>query len=80
MGLRIIEFMLNNNLGFEDGERRLILLLSYTNHALDQVFDALFDIDSLMKLFSAAENPFVRVGSRSNVERIQRFYYDRQCN
>lgn len=72
MGLRIVEFMLNNNLGYEDGENKPILLLSYTNHALDQVFDALFDMDSLMKLFSSTKNPFVRVGSRSNIERIQR--------
>ncbi|XP_062603583.1 NFX1-type zinc finger-containing protein 1-like [Saccostrea cucullata] len=71
MGLRIAEFLLNNNLGQEVGEKRPILLLSYTNHALDQFFNALFDMDSLRKLFSGTTQPFVRVGSRSNVERIQ---------
>lgn len=71
MGLRVVQFLLNNNCGFVDSEKRPILLLSYTNHALDQIFDALFDVDSLLGLFSAGEIPFVRVGSRSNVERIQ---------
>lgn len=71
MGLRVVQFLLNNICGFVDSEKRPILLLSYTNHALDQIFDALFDVDSLLGLFSAGEIPFVRVGSRSNVERIQ---------
>ena len=71
MGLRILEFLLNNDLGFHNSEKRPILLLSYTNHALDQIFDALFDMDSLSKIFSAGGNPFVRVGSRSIVPRIQ---------
>ncbi|XP_062603584.1 NFX1-type zinc finger-containing protein 1-like [Saccostrea cucullata] len=71
MGLKIVEFMINNRLGCSERGRNPILLLSYTNHALDQFFNALFDIESLQKLLHRSEPPFVRIGSQSNIERIK---------
>ncbi|XP_061166134.1 NFX1-type zinc finger-containing protein 1-like [Saccostrea echinata] len=71
MGLRIMEFLLYNKSKFE--ESRPILLLSYTNHALDQFFEKLLDSVSLRFLFRGKERPFVRVGGRCANERVQKF-------
>ena len=73
MGLRIMEFFLCNPDLFEQKERRPILLLSYTNHALDQFFEKLLESKNLTFLFRNITQPFVRVGGRCTNERVKPF-------
>ncbi|XP_078317033.1 NFX1-type zinc finger-containing protein 1-like isoform X3 [Crassostrea virginica] len=73
MGLRIMEFFLCNHDLFEQKERRPILLLSYTNHALDQFFEKLLESKHLTFLFRNNTQPFVRVGGRCTNERVKPF-------
>ena len=72
MGLRIVEFLLSNHYNlFKQEESRPILLLSYTNHALDQFFEKLLKAPSLKFLFSSGTKPFVRVGGRCSNELVK---------
>ncbi|XP_022316845.2 NFX1-type zinc finger-containing protein 1-like isoform X1 [Crassostrea virginica] len=73
MGLRIVEFFLCNHDLFKQKERRPILLLSYTNHALDQFFEKLLESKHLTFLFRNKTQPFVRVGGRCTNERVKPF-------
>ncbi|XP_062603582.1 NFX1-type zinc finger-containing protein 1-like [Saccostrea cucullata] len=73
MGLRIMEFLLCNKRKFEKSDSRPILLLSHTNHALDQFFEKLLNSENLRFLFIRKERPFVRVGGRCVNERVQKF-------
>lgn len=74
MGVRIMEFLLNNfRKLFACEERRPILLLSYTNHALDQFFEKLLELDSIQRMLEDYLVPFVRVGGRCENERVKEF-------
>lgn len=74
MGVRIMEFLLNNfRKLFACEERRPILLLSYTNHALDQFFEKLLELDSIQMMLKDYLVPFVRVGGRCENERVKEF-------
>ncbi|XP_048760859.2 NFX1-type zinc finger-containing protein 1-like isoform X3 [Ostrea edulis] len=75
MGLRIMKFLLDNKRVLERGERRPILLLSHTNHALDQFFERVLDLDCHSPRFSDKNRqmPFVRVGGRCANERVNAF-------
>lgn len=76
MGVRIVEFLINNlrNM-FDSAERRPILLLSHTNHALDQFFEKLLELKSIKRILAQMgyRKLFVRVGQRCENEQVKEY-------
>lgn len=76
MGVRIVEFLINNlrNM-FDSAERRPILLLSHTNHALDQFFEKLLELKSIKRILAQMgyRKSFVRVGQRCENEQVMEY-------
>ena len=65
LGLRLAEFFLNNFKELQTQIRDVpIVLLSYTNHALDQFLEAIIQSPSLQRLFKGGHCPFLRIGPR----------------
>lgn len=76
MGVRIVEFLLSNfRKLFTSEEQRPILLLSYTNHALDQFFEKLLELESIQRMLADLSplKPFVRVGGRCENEQVKEY-------
>ncbi|KAK3589513.1 hypothetical protein CHS0354_041634 [Potamilus streckersoni] len=70
MGLTITNFLLNNEHLWRYPGVGPILLMSYTNHALDQF---LKEILKMPVVRNGCENDIVRIGSRSEEEEIKKF-------
>lgn len=76
MGVRIVEFLLSNfREMFTSEEKRPVLLLSYTNHALDQFFEKLLELESIQRMLAGVSYriPFVRVGGRCENEKVKEY-------
>ncbi|XP_076435286.1 NFX1-type zinc finger-containing protein 1-like isoform X2 [Babylonia areolata] len=62
LGLKILKMLLHNAEAWNDpGQKRPILIVCYTNHALDQFLEAVLDF---------FQGSLVRVGGRSSSERL----------
>lgn len=81
IGVRIVEFLINNlrNM-FDSAERRPILLLGHTNHALDQFFEKLLELKSIKCILAQMgyRKPFVRVGQRCKNEQVMEYSINAQ--
>ncbi|KAI8798619.1 NFX1-type zinc finger-containing protein 1 [Biomphalaria glabrata] len=64
IGLLIIKCLLHNKQIWTEGDQKPILLVCYTNHALDQFLEGVLDF---------FEGKLVRVGTRSKSERLDKY-------
>ncbi|KAL3857882.1 hypothetical protein ACJMK2_012511 [Sinanodonta woodiana] len=70
MGIRIAELLLHNKHAWRGLNRVPMLLVSYTNHALDQFLQLLLNTPVMANCLT---EDVVRVGSRSEIEHLDKF-------
>ena len=63
VGLKIVQALLQNQQGWRAGEKKPILIVCYTNHALDQFLEGILEFH---------EDGIVRVGGRSQSDEIKK--------
>ncbi|KAL3857891.1 hypothetical protein ACJMK2_012520 [Sinanodonta woodiana] len=70
MGIRIAELLLRNKHAWRGNKQKPMLLVSYTNHALDQFLQILLNTPVMANCLT---EDVVRVGSRCEIEHLDKF-------
>ncbi|KAK3595714.1 hypothetical protein CHS0354_025336 [Potamilus streckersoni] len=70
MGIRIAELLLSNKHAWRGHKRKPMLLVSYTNHALDQFLQLLLNTPVMTNCLT---EDVVRVGSRCEIQHLDKF-------
>ncbi|KAL3857871.1 hypothetical protein ACJMK2_012500 [Sinanodonta woodiana] len=70
MGIRIAELLLHNKHAWRGNKQKPMLLVSYTNHALDQFLQLLLNTPVMA---NCLRKDVVRVGSRCEIEHLDKF-------
>ena len=72
IGIKIVEALLGNRSVWDPKSESPILVMCYTNHALDQFLEGILDIDDDDSFFEVTRKPrIVRIGGRCQNEKIQ---------